>query len=74
MKWIDDLEICMREHLFNHHIDQPDLREEVRMFVDFLIYGKLSEGEHTIHCPFCNCDWEIKFQIKYHMTIGGIEE
>ncbi len=74
MKWIDDLEICMREHLFNHHIDQPDIQQEVRMFVDFLIYDKFSEGEHTICCPYVGCAWETKFQIKYHMIIGGIEE
>jgi len=74
MKWIDDLEEVMREHLMEFHLDQPDIREEVRYFVDFLVYDKFSEGEHTICCPYVGCNWETKFQIKYHMIIGGIEE
>ena len=69
MKWIDDLEIIMREHLFNHHLEQPDLQHEVRMFVDFLIYNKFSEGEHTICCPFSECAWDCNFEIKYQMEI-----
>jgi len=69
MTWIDELEVMMSEHLYEFHNEQEGLGQELRMFAEFLIYSKFSEGEHIAVCPFVNCAHEIKFNIEYKMYL-----
>jgi hypothetical protein len=67
MTWIDELETIFEEHLHLKHQDMQGLNDEVRMFIDFLVYSAFTEDTHTINCPFVGCDWHYKFNIKYEM-------
>lgn len=74
MTWIDELEWIFSNHLAGEHEGMQGMNDEIKMFTDFLIYSKFEEDEHSICCPFVDCKWEFKFEIKYQMEYDGAQQ
>ena len=69
MNWIDQLESLMWTHLCDHHHESTYIHDERKMFVEFLVYSEMKEGDHTVICPFTDCTWEKTFNIAYTMEL-----
>ena len=79
MTWVDRLENMLFLHLVEHHDDSSDtpvryVRDELRMFTDFLVYHEWREGNHRVHCPMIDCEWNRNFTINFDVKIEEEEE
>ena len=45
------------------------------MFEEEFVYGEFKDGDdHEVSCPWCNCDWKLRFVTHVRMTItNGFE-
>lgn len=74
--WYADAYELLRTHLQKDHPDKWEyMEEELRMFEDEFVYGEFKDGDsHEVSCPWCDCDWTIKFATHVRMTItNGFE-
>ena len=74
--WYAEAYELLRTHLQADHADKwAHMDDELGMFEDEFVYGEFKDGDnHEVSCPWCDCDWKIKFTTHVRMTItNGFE-
>ena len=74
--WYADAYEHLRTHLQADHPDKWEYMEaELRMFEEEFVYGEFKDGDnHEVSCPWCDCDWKLRFVTHIRMTItNGFE-
>jgi hypothetical protein len=61
----------LRTHLREDHTDKwSHIEDELRMFEDEFVYGEFKNGaDHEVSCPWCDCDFKMKFKTYVKMVI-----
>ena len=69
--WYAEAYELLRSHLQADHPEQWEyMEDELRMFEEEFVYGEFKDGaEQEVSCPWCDCDWSIKFATHVRMTI-----
>ena len=69
--WYAEAYDLLRKHLMDNHDDKwAHNDDELCLFEDEFVYGEFKHGDdHEVSCPWCDCDWKLKFTTHVRMTI-----
>ena len=69
--WYQDAYERLQAHLLDAHANKwAHNEDELRLFEDEFVYGEFKHGDdHEVSCPWCDCDFKIKFKTCIVMVI-----
>lgn len=69
--WYVEAYELLWSHLQADHADKWEYNDdEMRMFEEEFVYGEFKHNDsHEVSCPWCDCDWSVKFTTRVSMVV-----